>query len=226
LFDSHSKHSNGACCPDGYSILLRFSTRKALESHISKYYLEETDVNIQFEAQFIQIEKENENIDLKNIYRRFSEKKLKSSETQKAKCRQRNATESSKQKCRQCKATEKIEKEKSRKRNATNILKENLRKRKKKVDPDNVNTVVAFKNTIKEGPYYICVVCNRNLYKKTVKLFAIQNYNMDVPDLFIHCLIIFRIQFSCSLIIRLLNFHKFSIKKILTSTLMSDFRGS
>ena len=77
LFDSRSKHSNDACCPDGYSILLRFSTRKALESHIIKYYLEETDVNIQFEAQFIQIKKENENIDLKNIYPRFSEKKLK-----------------------------------------------------------------------------------------------------------------------------------------------------
>ena len=74
LFDSHSKRSNGAFCPDGYSILLRFSTRKALESHIIKYYLEETDVNIEFEAQFIQIEKENENIDLKNIYRKFSEK--------------------------------------------------------------------------------------------------------------------------------------------------------
>ena len=74
LFDSHSKRSNGACCPYGYSILLTFSTRKALESHIIKYYLEETDVNIEFEAQFIQIEKENENIDLKNIYRKFSEK--------------------------------------------------------------------------------------------------------------------------------------------------------
>ena len=59
-----------------------------------------------------------------------------------------------------------------------------MRKRRKKVDTDNINTVVAFKNAIKEGPYYICVVCNRNLYKKTVKLFALQNYNMDILDLF------------------------------------------
>ena len=28
-----------------------------------------------------------------------------------------------------------------------------------------------FKTAIKEGPYYICVICNRCLYKKTVKHF-------------------------------------------------------
>ena len=33
-----------------------------------------------------------------------------------------------------------------------------------------------FKTQIKEGPYYICVVCNRCLYKKSVISFKIGNY--------------------------------------------------
>ena len=36
--------------------------------------------------------------------------------------------------------------------------------------------VADFKTQIKEGPYYICVVCNRCLYKKSVISFKIGNY--------------------------------------------------
>lgn len=30
-----------------------------------------------------------------------------------------------------------------------------------------------------KGPFYICVVCNRGLYRKTVKLFRCEKYNVD-----------------------------------------------
>ena len=33
-----------------------------------------------------------------------------------------------------------------------------------------------FKTQIKEGPYYICVVCNRYPYEKSVISFKIENY--------------------------------------------------
>ena len=33
-----------------------------------------------------------------------------------------------------------------------------------------------FKTEIKKGPYYICVVCNRYPYKKSVISFKIENY--------------------------------------------------
>ena len=34
-----------------------------------------------------------------------------------------------------------------------------------------------FNQAIREGPYYICVVCNRLLYRKTVLQFKKNNYN-------------------------------------------------
>ena len=33
---------------------------------------------------------------------------------------------------------------------------------------------------VRDGPYYICVICNRCLYKRSVKIFHSQKYNM--PD--------------------------------------------
>ena len=62
-----------------------------------------------------------------------------------------------------------IQKEKCRKRNATDIQKEKCKVRvanhKKKVknaksDVGNETRIDAFKTAIREGPYYICVVCN------------------------------------------------------------------
>ena len=41
---------------------------------------------------------------------------------------------------------------------------------------------MVFKNAIKEGPYYICVVCHRCLYKKSIKKFVSTNYNMSCNE--------------------------------------------
>ena len=40
--------------------------------------------------------------------------------------------------------------------------------------------ISAFKAKIKEGPYYICVICNRCLYRKTVQHYKSSNY--DTPQ--------------------------------------------
>lgn len=39
--------------------------------------------------------------------------------------------------------------------------------------------ILNFKNLIQEGPYYICVVCNRCLYKRSVSKFKEENYNIS-----------------------------------------------
>ncbi len=41
------------------------------------------------------------------------------------------------------------------------------------------NPVLTFEEAIKNGPYYICVVCNRCLYKTTVKKFVSVSYKGD-----------------------------------------------
>ena len=71
-----------------------------------------------------------------------------------------------------------IEKEKCRKRKQTETEKIKSRERKASKDLD-VSRVTVFKNAIKEGPYYICVVCHRCLYKKSVKKFISNQYNVS-----------------------------------------------
>ena len=39
LFDSHSRDINGKIGPGGFSVLLKFSSRKSLEQHILETYL-------------------------------------------------------------------------------------------------------------------------------------------------------------------------------------------
>lgn len=68
LFDSHSKNENGETCPNGYSVLIKFTKKTDLESHIIKNYLNLGDVGIQFELQYINISKESdENVSKKYL---------------------------------------------------------------------------------------------------------------------------------------------------------------
>ena len=81
-----------------------------------------------------------------------------------------------------------------RKRKAAPLAKEKDRKRKamfklKSVERNTAMTdfhsrVSAFKGAVKEGPYFICVVCNRCLYRKTVRQFDPSKYDCQFLDLF------------------------------------------
>ena len=35
-----------------------------------------------------------------------------------------------------------------------------------------------FKLNIRQGPYFICVICNRSLYNRSVKLFKVEKYEI------------------------------------------------
>ena len=43
LFDSHSRDFDGKICPDGFSVLLKFSSQKSLEQHILETYFKDTN---------------------------------------------------------------------------------------------------------------------------------------------------------------------------------------
>ena len=47
----------------------------------------------------------------------------------------------------------------------------------------NMNCVSEFKSLIKEGPYFICVICHRCLYKRSVSRFDFSNYSSVVNQL-------------------------------------------
>ena len=44
--------------------------------------------------------------------------------------------------------------------------------------------VVKFKEEVKKGPFYICVVCNRTLYKRTVQIFEKNKYQVETSSVF------------------------------------------
>ena len=46
--------------------------------------------------------------------------------------------------------------------------------------------VSVFEELIDSGPYYICVVCHHNLYKKSVVLLHRDKYNVISDDVFRH----------------------------------------
>ena len=130
LFDSHSCNINGEIIPDGFSVLLKFSSRKSLEQIILEtYFIDVNEEYVCFAVQYIKVQFDNPpNFDAKLTYRLEKEELRKKSETIKAKCRKRKETEIEKEKCRKRKQTD-IEKEKCRKRKQTDIEKEKCRKR-------------------------------------------------------------------------------------------------
>ena len=71
LFDLHSRNLNGEIIPDGFSVLLKFSSRKTLEQHILEMHFK--DVNeeyVCFAVQYIKVQLGNvPNFDAKLTYR-------------------------------------------------------------------------------------------------------------------------------------------------------------
>ena len=184
LFDSHSRNSLGQTSPDGSSILLKFSSRKQLESHIINNYLSESDVNIQYEVQYIQIVKSNDDIDIKNLYRILSERKRQTFRVRREKSRIHNASNIQKEKCILPNVSD-IHKELKRKSMSTPVGRiKNKRKKPMVVNAeDSKDRVLSFKSAVQEGPCYICVVCNRSLYKRTTKIFCSENYDSSFYNL-------------------------------------------
>ena len=60
-------------------------------------------------------------------------------------------------------------------------------KRKRKALYDSVVTAVRkFKAAVREGTYYICVICNRCFFKRSVKCFHVGKYTLpDKPFFYI-----------------------------------------
>ena len=47
-----------------------------------------------------------------------------------------------------------------------------------------MNRILKFTAMIQEGPYYVCIVCNRCLYRRSVILFNNEKYELDIPDFY------------------------------------------
>ena len=43
--------------------------------------------------------------------------------------------------------------------------------------------VSKFKELVKDGPFFVCVVCHRCLYRRSVVIFDQNKYNLEIPPL-------------------------------------------
>ena len=67
----------------------------------------------------------------------------------------------------------------------TRKLRLEKRRQKSRGDKCNIESAIqVFRKNIKEGPYYVCVVCNRMLYKISVKICSKEKYPVRIHDIF------------------------------------------
>ena len=91
---------NGKIRPDGFSVLIKFSSRKSLERHILETYFKDTSEKeyVCLAFQYVKIDMQNAlNFDAKSTYMLEAENLRKNSETEKEKCRKRKQTETEKE---------------------------------------------------------------------------------------------------------------------------------
>ena len=60
-----------------------------------------------------------------------------------------------------------------------NIIKQNYQENKK-----NCGKVDSFLQQVKQGPYYVCTICHRNLYQRSVRLRQHEKYNFLTTELY------------------------------------------
>ena len=152
LFDSHSKNSNGNICQNDTSVLLKFETLNKLQEYIKDiYYIGLKHETLYFQIQFINLLCSSEEIKViksnVELERRLSFQKQKYV----------------------INAEPKKSQAKSYAQNKSSLAKDEKLKTKEV-------RVKLFKKKILEGPYFICTICHRCFYSKSVRLFSMANY--------------------------------------------------
>ena len=178
LFDSHSRDEQSLSIVGGTSVLLKFSDLTEVEKYIQVFYLEYRSLEQSyFQLQFVRI-----NIDrvlssnILNHYQRFIRrpgyqehfiKKLfdggfinNSTNSHRKRKEYNPLVEPPK---------DTVKSKKKKREDASNYTQQEGKVVEEKVGSfKNLNSVRKFKSLIKNGPYFICVICHRGLYKRSV----------------------------------------------------------
>ena len=194
LFDSHSRDKDGKICENGLSVLLKFRSLNAVEKYVKEIYFTSNNLNVLiYEIQYIRININS--ISASTIC--ISHNKRKHTihtkhENAKKRMQKHNFDVYSK-----AIGTPEHEKRKEQMRkyqtdsyskvigtSEHEIRKEQMRSYSRK---KNECYVLRFRKEIQEGPYYICVVCNRCLYKRSVMHFTAPKYPVIEESFFFLC---------------------------------------
>ena len=174
LFDSHSRDINGFPSPRGMSVLLKFGSVYEVQEYIREvYFAQASNMSQYYQIQYLNavpppVEVRHFILETLGIKRQR--------ETSIAKRTQlmpfARATIREQSHKRQQKRRYKLpEFEKN-----DITLKNTLYQKSKRKKYSAEKAVAKFKEEVKKGPFYICVVCNRTLYKRTVQIFEKNKY--------------------------------------------------
>ena len=196
LFDSHSRASNGSISPNGTSILLKFKSLKDVRNYIIQTYLTDQGLqSLQYELQFVKVEIEQTSVSVihkairNETSREYHRKVYDTPRHNEIKKRKR---ERMSQLSQNVFGTPQHGERKKRQRDSMSQLRQHvfgtprhdeIKKRRREIRKS-IDPVKTFKDQIKEGPFYICVVCNRSLYRRSVILFKENCYSIDIPNFF------------------------------------------
>ena len=177
LFDSHSRNINGQISATGSSVLLRFRSLIAIEKYIREIYF--TLKNLQklcFEIQYIKINVTTTcAVNIYTTHRKRIYVNGPECEIDKKRMRKHQNDiigtpqhEIRKQHMREYNAKYFSARKEQRERNKCKEQSSNKAR-------ENVNKIEKFKNEIKKGPYFICIVCNRCLIEDQLNILLKKN---------------------------------------------------
>ena len=172
LFDSHSRNQHGLLVPDGTSVLLKYSRLYEIEIYLKHVYLHAQRRTCFFQLQFIKVVISDINKrNLRQNFRNATQSRVRSEnfgspEHEQVKLKR-------KAEYAKCLGTPEHEKLKQQKRvSYANRTNKN-------------NKVKCFKENVQQGPFYVCVICHRSLYLRSVLLFNGSRYD---PRLLENCI--------------------------------------
>ena len=160
LFDSHSWDCNGKISDNGLSILMTFSNSTTLLDYISDTYFQETDrTGLLVKIQFMLVHTNSSSTQHANLCKKFKPSAFSHEKPKPRVVHKRKFCETAERESQQCSDNQ-------------NVL----------GDQKQYRCIDQFKEKLKQGPLYICTVCHRIMYKKTVRLLIPSKY--ERKDLF------------------------------------------
>ena len=178
LFDSHSRDSRGLSVVDGTSVLLKFSDLFEVENYIQVFYLEcHSMEQSYFQLQFIHFRICRElQLDILSCAKRV---------TRRLNYQEKSTNLQSKRKEIPAKVSMKNDLSKKKKLEfaASSTSQERMLREDNFTSSENLKQVTLFKKLIREGPYFICMIYSRCLYKRYIVRFDFSSYSSLVKKL-------------------------------------------
>jgi len=179
LFDPHSRNNSGQITENGSSVLLKFNALQSVENYIKDIHVSPGQ-EMYLETQYFRIITTDQ---ITGKIKLSIGKKRKLDANRKY-CNSKKGQEKRRESKKVYRKTERgkaMAKKSTAKYKKTEQGRANAKKKataKYKNASNFPKTINEFKKRIKDGPFYICVICDRSLYKRSLKIF----YQTDYAD--------------------------------------------